>query len=129
MRPKSAAVRARRATIRNMQDASSSRHAEVVEDAVTRLRALYGERFLGLFDLPRPLFGDDDESPDLQFIALLSGTIDAYVEIERISEHTSDLSLAHSLYVSIYPIGERDLEYRSTCIPMGLRRGDMHRVA
>jgi hypothetical protein len=102
---------------------------DLAEQAAAELRALYGDRLIGIFEAPCPLFGDDEERPDVQFIALLTGHIDTYAEIARISGPASELSLNHALFVSIYPVGDQDLRGDSGQTPVGLHPGDLHRVA
>jgi len=103
--------------------------ANLAAEAAAQLRPLYGERLLGIYEPLSPLFGDDEERPDVQLIALLAGHIDTYAEIARVSGPASELSLDHALFVSIYPVGDEDLLDNTGRTPVGLRRSDLRRVA
>ncbi len=77
-----------------------------------KLRALYGERFRGLYvfgSYARPDAGIElPEDSDLDVAVLLTDFTSTYDEVQRTSEITSDLSLQHGLVVSLVHMREAD---------------------
>jgi uncharacterized protein len=77
-----------------------------------RLRELYGERFQGLYvfgSYARPDAGIElGEDSDLDVALILSDFENGYDELKRFGHITSDLSLEHSLVISVVPIREAD---------------------
>jgi predicted nucleotidyltransferase len=90
----------------------------VLESLHQRLKALYGERFRGLYvfgSYARPDAGIMlAEDSDLDVALLLSEFESPYSEIERFSEITADISLEHGLVISLVPIREDDFKAGKT---------------
>ena len=78
----------------------------------TRLAALYGERFRGLYvfgSYARPDAGSDlGENSDFDVALILSDFDNVYEERERFSDFIYDLSLEYGLVISVIPIQEAD---------------------
>ncbi len=83
-----------------------------------RLKALYGERFRGLYvfgSYARPDAGIElPADSDLDVALVLSCFESAYKEIDRFSQITADLSLEHNLVISLIPVREADFREGQT---------------
>jgi predicted nucleotidyltransferase len=90
----------------------------VLDTLRQRLKALYGERFRGLYvfgSYARPDAGIElPEDSDLDVALLLSDFESPYSEIERFGGITADISLEHGLVVSLVPIREDDFKAGKT---------------
>jgi predicted nucleotidyltransferase len=77
-----------------------------------RLKALYGERFRGLYvfgSYARPDAGIElPESSDLDLALILSDFENLYEERARFGDLVADLSLEHSMVISVVPVAESD---------------------
>jgi predicted nucleotidyltransferase len=77
-----------------------------------RLKALYGERFRGLYvfgSYARPDAGIElPESSDLDVALILSDFENLYEERARFGDLVADLSLEHSMVISVVPVAEAD---------------------
>lgn len=77
-----------------------------------RLKALYGDRFRGLYvfgSYARPDAGVAlPESSDLDLALVLSDFENLYEERARFGDLVADLSLEHSLVISVVPVAEAD---------------------
>ena len=77
-----------------------------------RLKVLYGERFRGLYvfgSYARPDAGIElPASSDLDLALVLSNFENLYEERARFGDLVADLSLEHSLVISVVPIAEAD---------------------
>ena len=97
----------------------AERRIQVILDALQeRLRALYGERFRGLYvfgSYARPDAGIQlPESSDLDVALILSDFDNLYEERERFNDMVFDLELEHSLAISVVPIRETDFHGGTT---------------
>lgn len=73
-------------------------------EAVERLRALYGERLVGV-GLRAPARGPDAfDDLDMEFIVVLSGQFRRFDEIRKLSAVASDLGIEHGLAISVLPV-------------------------
>ncbi len=83
-----------------------------------KLKRLYGERFRDLYvfgSYARPDAGVElPEDSDLDVAVILSEFENAYDEIRRFGDITADLSLEHSLVISVVPVREADYRERRT---------------
>ncbi len=96
-------------------DAWAGRRIKPILDALKdRLQRLYGDRFKGLYvfgSYARPDAGIElPIDSDLDVALILSDFANAYDEIQRISDITYDLGLAHGLVISVIPIREVDYQ-------------------
>jgi len=84
----------------------------ILEELRSRLAALYGERFRGLYvfgSYARPDAGIElPESSDLDVALIVSDFDDLYEERDRFGDIVSDLSLEHDLVIYVAPIREAD---------------------
>ncbi len=91
---------------------ASSRIQPILEVLQHRLKALYGERFRGLYvfgSYARPDAGIDlGENSDLDVALILSDFDNAHEERKRFGDFSYDLSLEHGLVISVVPIREAD---------------------
>ena len=91
----------------------AERRIQAILDALNeRLRALYRERFRGLYvfgSYARPDTGIElPEDSDLDVALLLSDFENIYDERARFGDITYDLELEHGLAISVIPIREAD---------------------
>jgi predicted nucleotidyltransferase len=84
----------------------------ILEILQERLKALYGERFRGLYvfgSYARPDAGIElPVSSDLDVALVLSDFDSLYEERARFGDLVADLSLEHSLVISVVPVSEAD---------------------
>ncbi len=89
-----------------------SRIQTVLDTLHNKLKALYGDRFRGLYvfgSYARPDAGVElPEDSDLDVALVLSDFKNSYDEIKRFSEITSDLELEHGIVLSVVPLREAD---------------------
>jgi predicted nucleotidyltransferase len=102
------------ASVREICQWAERRIRPVLDILHQRLKALYGDRFRGLYvfgSYARPDAGIElaDDS-DLDVALLLSEFESPYSEVERFSEITADISLEHGLVISLVPIRENDFK-------------------
>ena len=97
----------------------AERRVRPILDALQqKLKALYGERFRGLYvygSYARPDAGIDlGGDSDLDVALILTDFESPYAEIERFSPITSNLSSEHGLVISLVPIREADFKQGKT---------------
>ncbi len=101
-----------RASVQEVFNWAASRIQPILAALHDRLRALYGERFRGLYvfgSYARPDAGIElPESSDLDLALILSDFENLYEERARFGDIVADLSLEHSLVISVVPIAEAD---------------------
>jgi len=117
--PLSAAdLEAFRASVREVSQWAERRIRPVLDALQQRLKALYGERFRGLYvfgSYARPDAGIElPESSDLDVALILSDFENLYEERARFGDIVADLSLEHSLVISVVPIAEADFRESRT---------------
>src|SRR5271157_804618 len=100
------------ASVQEVFNWASSRIQPILDALHDGLKALYGERFRGLYvfgSYARPDAGIElPEDSDLDVALLLSDFDNPYKEIERFASITSELSSKHGLLISVVPIRESD---------------------
>jgi uncharacterized protein len=106
------------AAIRDVHLWASSRIQPILDTLRDKLKALYGDRFQGLYvfgSYARPDAGIKlPEDSDLDVALLLSDMTNAYDEIKKFGEITNDLTSEYGLVVSVIPIREADFREGST---------------
>ncbi|MGD1103440.1 MAG: nucleotidyltransferase domain-containing protein [Terriglobia bacterium] len=97
---------------------ASSRIQPILDALHERLKALYGERFRGLYvfgSYAKPDAGIDlGENSDLDVALILSDFDNMHEERKRFGDFTYDLSLEHGLVISVIPIKEADFREGQT---------------
>jgi len=106
-----------------MHEPSSTHDTGIVDEAVARLRALYGERLVAVYQCPEPLYADDDEAADMEFIVVLRGPVDRWHEVKSLSAIASDIGLEHTLVIFFFPFGEAEIERGGWQVADGMQRG------
>ncbi len=100
------------ASVSEIRQWAESRIRSVLDILHQRLKALYGERFRGLYvfgSYARPDAGIElPESSDLDLALILSDFENRYEERARFGDLVADLSLEHSLVISVVPVAEAD---------------------
>jgi predicted nucleotidyltransferase len=107
------------ASVREICQWAERRIRPVLDILHQRLKALYGDRFRGLYvfgSYARPDAGIElPESSDLDVALILSDFENLYEERARFGDLVADLSLEHSMVISVVPVAEADFrEGRST---------------
>jgi uncharacterized protein len=109
---------AMRAALNEVSDWAGRRIRPALRGLHDKLKALYGDRFRGLYvfgSYARPDAGIElPEDSDLDVALILSDFENPYDEITRFSEITSDLSLEYGLLVSLVPLREADYKQGRT---------------
>jgi len=107
-----------RASVQEVFNWAASRIQPILAALHDRLKALYGERFRGLYvygSYARPDAGTDlGGDSDLDVALILTDFESPYAEIERFSPITSSLSSEHGLVISLVPIREADFKEGKT---------------
>jgi predicted nucleotidyltransferase len=100
------------ASVKGISHWAQRRIRPVLDTLHQRLKALYGERFRGLYvfgSYARPDAGIElPESSDLDLALILSDFENLYEERARFGDLVADLSLEHSMVISVVPIAEPD---------------------
>jgi predicted nucleotidyltransferase len=100
------------ASVKEISRWAERRIRPVLETLHQRLKALYGDRFRGLYvfgSYARPDAGVElPESSDLDVALILSDFENLYEERARFGDLVADLSLEHSLVISVVPVAEPD---------------------
>jgi predicted nucleotidyltransferase len=106
------------ASVREISQWAERRIRPVLDTLHERLKALYGERFRGLYvfgSYARPDAGIElPESSDLDVALILSEFENLYEERARFGDLVADLSLEHSLVISVVPVSEADFRQGRT---------------
>jgi hypothetical protein len=76
----------------------------LVDDLVSRLRHVYGSRFVALYLCDEPIYADDDEAADYDFVLVLRGDFRPAAEILAMSYEVSDVCLDYSCLITVEPI-------------------------
>ena len=105
-------LRAFEASVREICQWAERRIRPVLDALQQRLKALYGDRFRGLYvfgSYARPDAGIElPDSSDLDLALVLSDFENLYEERARFGDLVADLSLEHSMVISVVPIAEAD---------------------
>lgn len=100
------------ASVREICQWAERRIRPVLDTLHQRLKALYGDRFRGLYvfgSYARPDAGIElPESSDLDVALILSDFENLYEERARFGDLVADLSLEHSMVISVVPVAEPD---------------------
>jgi predicted nucleotidyltransferase len=100
------------ASVKEISHWAERRIRPVLDTLHQRLKGLYGERFRGLYvfgSYARPDAGIElPESSDLDLALVLSDFENIYEERARFGDLVADLSLEHSLVISVVPVSEAD---------------------
>jgi predicted nucleotidyltransferase len=100
------------ASVREISHWAERRVRPILDALHQRLKALYGDRFRGLYvfgSYARPDAGIElPESSDLDVALILSDFANLYEERARFGDLVADLSLEHSLVISVVPVSEAD---------------------
>jgi predicted nucleotidyltransferase len=100
------------ASVRAVSRWAERRIRPVLDTLHQRLKALYGDRFRGLYvfgSYARPDAGIElPESSDLDLALILSDFENLYEERARFGDLVADLSLEHSMVISVVPVAEQD---------------------
>ena len=100
------------ASIREISSWAEGRIRPILDTLQKRLKALYGERFRGLYvfgSYARPDAGIElPASSDLDLALVLSDFGNLYEERARFGDLVADLSLEHSMVISVVPVSEAD---------------------
>jgi hypothetical protein len=97
-----------------MQQAQSSGY---LDDAVARLRALYGARFAGAAVRSPAPGAEPEEDAEMELLVILRGQVSFSEEIFRISGLGSALDLEYGTFVPITPVSEDDFARPERCSP------------
>jgi predicted nucleotidyltransferase len=104
--------RALEASVGEISRWAERRIRPILDTLQQKLKALYGDRFRGLYvfgSYARPDAGIElPESSDLDVALILSEFENRYEERARFGDIVADLSLEHSLVISVVPITEAD---------------------
>jgi uncharacterized protein len=106
------------AAVKDLLSMARSRVGPLLDELKARLQTVYGEQFRGLYvfgSYARPDAGIElPESSDLDVALILSDFESPYEEIERYGDIAADLSLEHSLVISVKAIREADYKEKRT---------------
>lgn len=106
------------ASLREISQWAERRIRPILDTLHQKLKALYGNRFRGLYvfgSYARPDAGIElPESSDLDVALILSDFQNLYEERARFGDIVADLSLEHSLVISVVPIAEADFRESRT---------------
>jgi len=99
-------------SVKDISEWAQRRIQPILDILQERLKALYGERFRGLYvfgSYARPDAGIElPVSSDLDLALVLSDFANLYEERARFGDLVADLSLEHSLVISVVPVSEAD---------------------
>lgn len=111
-------IKAYQAAVRDVFAWARSRIQPILDTLREKLKTLYGDRFRGLYvfgSYARPDAGIQlPESSDLDVALILSDFESPFEERERYGDFVADLSLEHSLVISVKPIREADYKEGKT---------------
>ncbi len=83
-----------------------------LSDLLMRLRAglgsLYGDRLARVILYGSQARGDAHDESDVDVAVVLHGEVNAYREIDRTSDLTTDLMLEFGVFVSVYALSQSD---------------------
>jgi len=93
-----------------------------LEELKASLAEIYGPRFQGVYLYGSYARGDFRESSDIDLLILLSGPVNPYAEINRLSELLSDLCLRYDVLITVFPVPVEWLEQRKSPLFENVRR-------
>ncbi len=65
---------------------------------------------LGVYQCQEPLYADDDEAADIDFVVALRDPVDVWQETRPLSEIASDIDHEHTVVVLFFPVSESRIE-------------------
>ena len=86
------------------------------------IRRIYGKRLKKLILYGSWARGDAHEGSDVDLAVVLSGSVDAGREIDRLVDIVSDIGLEHGLLLAVYPVSEKDFISLRSPLLMNIRK-------
>jgi predicted nucleotidyltransferase len=83
---------------------------------------LYGDRLRGVYLYGSYARGAADQDSDVDVVAILTGEVNPYREIDLFSEALSDICLRHAVLIAAYPVPEVWLRERKSPLFENIRR-------
>jgi len=102
--------------------ATLSPHIEaLLHDLRGRLEALYGERLHAVVLYGSYARGEATPDSDVDVMVVLEGEVDAWAEIQRMSEDAYEVSSSYEELVTIYPVARSEFESTQTSVVSAAR--------
>jgi predicted nucleotidyltransferase len=100
-----------------------SPHIEtLLQQLGTQLAALYGERLHRIVLYGSQARGDATEASDVDVMVVLEGDVDAWTEIQRMSEPALKVELEYEEMITLYPVSRDDFEREAIPVLVNARR-------
>lgn len=87
-----------------------------------RLNALYGERLHAVVLYGSHARGEATEASDVDVMVVLEEEINAWTEIQRMSELALDVEIEHEEMITLYPVSRDDFEHETIPVLANARR-------
>ena len=94
----------------------------LVQRVKGRLEALYGERLVGLYLYGSHARGEAWADSDIDLLAVLSGRVTSWDEIDILVDATYDLELESGELISVYPVASERYEMADSPLLRNIRR-------
>lgn len=94
----------------------------LVQRVKGRLEALYGERRAGLYLCGSHARGEARTDSDIDLLAVLSGRVTSWEEIDKLVDVTYDLELESGELISVYPVASERYEMADSPLFRNIRR-------
>ena len=105
-----------------MMKATNHETKPIIEELQSELRKLYKGRFRKLILYGSHARGEATEDSDIDVVAVIEGVNNPVLELDKLSEIISRVSLKYDTLISLYPISPEAFEKRDSPLILDVKK-------